>query len=356
MGIENYQNVLDTLIIVKEKYEVNPKLVTCDFSPNIIKSVCEVFGEDKLQIDGFHVMQELNRGIRADLLDYRKKLFVNEIQMLKLLRECISLWQKDGNINVKDLKGLKSRSKFLKIKENQIFSYINILEECIKLVEVNSVSNFNINLDSFMNGLSLSPDGNKMKLFLALQKCLPKREMTIKGMKRLKVELLKKMKTFFLSYRSNLESNSKKFHHDYWILFCQPETMNSERIEFLNNFLNLYPDLKEYRDMTLSLGQIYRDPLSKIDGHQIDNLIPKKYHSDKLQTAIKTIKKFKHSIIRFSYVFKDSPHLAKTCRASMEYFNNKFKAPFKRGYNRSSKTTLQRKLTFQLGSDVQFSI
>lgn len=102
---------MDTLIIVKEKYGINPKLITCDFSPNIIKSVCEVFGEEKLQIDGFHVMQELNRGIRADLLDYRKKLFVNEIQMLKSLRECISLWQKDGKLNVEDLKTLKSKIK-----------------------------------------------------------------------------------------------------------------------------------------------------------------------------------------------------------------------------------------------------
>lgn len=231
-----------------------------------------------------------------------------------------------------------------------------MLENCNKLIKIKSISVFNIELDLFMNELSLSYDDNKINLFLSLQKCLPKREMTSKGMKRFKDELLKKIKTFFLSYRSELESKSKKFHHDYWILFCQPETMNLERIEFLTNFLNLYPDLKEYRDMTLSLGEIYRDPLSKIDGHQIDELTIKTHHSDKLQTAIKTIKKFKDSIIRFSYVFKDNSRLAKTCRASMEYFNNKFKAPFKRGYNRSSKTTLQRKLSFQLGSDVQFSI
>lgn len=356
MGIENYRNVLNTLIIVKEKYGINPKLVTCDFSPNIIKSVCEVFGEEKLQIDGFHVMQELNRGVRTDLLDYRKKLFVNEIQMLKSLRECISLWQKQGKLNVEDLKNLKTRCKDLKSTKSQIFNYINMLEKCIKLMKVISISEFNIKLDLFMNDLSLSPDDNKVRLFLSLQKCLPKREMTSKGIKRFKDELLKKMKTFFLSYRSDLESRSKKFHHDYWILFCQPETMNSERLEFLTNFLKIYPDLKEYRDITLSLGEIYRDPLSKIDGHQIDELIIKAYYSDKLKTAIKTIKKFKDSIIRFSYVFKDNSRMAKTCRASMEYFNNKFKAPFKRGYNRSSKTTLQRKLAFQLGSDVQFSI
>jgi len=47
VGIENYQNVLDTLIITKEKYRIAPKLITCDFSPSIIKSVCEVFGEEK---------------------------------------------------------------------------------------------------------------------------------------------------------------------------------------------------------------------------------------------------------------------------------------------------------------------
>ena len=132
--------------------------------------------------------------------------------------------------------------------------------------------------------------------------------------------------------------------------------MTLDRIKFLDSFLRSFPELKEYSDMTLSLGEIYRDPVNKIDGHQIDNLKIKSYYSDKLRAAIKTIKKFKLSIIRFSYVFKGNSNLVKTCRASIEYFNNKFKAPFKKGFNRSNKTTLQRKLSLQLGSEVQFSL
>ena len=356
MGIENYQNVLNTLIIIKEKYGINPKLVTCDFSPNIIKPVCEVFGMDKLQIDGFHVMQELNRGIRIDLLNYRTKLFLNEVQMLKSLREFVSSIQKVGYVNVERLQNLKMKSKLLDCNKYQIIDYINTLEECIKLLNIEGASEFNLKLNMFLNKLNKSPNANENAFYGQIQNYLPKRGMTDKGMRRTKRELLKKLKSFFLGHRSNLESKSKKFHKDYWIIFCQPEKMTSDRMNLLTTFLESYPELKEYRDMTLSIGEIYRDPIPKIDGHQIENLNIKPYYSDKLQAAIKTIKKFKNSIIRFSSVFKDNTNLAKTCRASMEYFNNKFKAPFKKGYNRSSISTLQRKLSVQLGSNVQFSI
>lgn len=79
--------------------------------------------------------------------------------------------------------------------------------------------------------------------------------------------------------------------------------------------------------MTLQVGKIYRSNIENIDGHPIDDLVIKTYFSSKLQTAIRTIKKFKNSILRFVEVFKKDKSLAKACRANMEYVNKPFKAP-----------------------------
>ncbi len=173
-------------------------------------------------------------------------------------------------------------------------------------------------------------------------------------MKRLKLELLKKLKKYYRQFRSILETESREFYKDHWVIFFQPERLTPAREHRLNGFLAKYPSLREYREMTLLVGEIYRKLVHDIDGHQIDDLIIKSYYSSKLQTAIRTIKKFKTAILRFVDAFKVNPSLKKSCHANMEHFNFRFKAPFQKGLNRTSQKTLQAKLQVQLGCEVRF--
>ena len=101
VGVENNENTLRTLGYAKKKYKLNPKIVTSDFSPNLISPICEIFGEEVLQIDGFHVMQELNIGIRRDLLDFRNKHFKRNIREFISLRSMISKMQEEYNTKKK---------------------------------------------------------------------------------------------------------------------------------------------------------------------------------------------------------------------------------------------------------------
>ena len=88
--VESAPIVETTLTYAKEKYHLNPQLVVCDFSPNVLGPSARVFGEKKVQIDGFHVMQEFNRGIHADLLAFRDQTFQAEIRELYDLRNKIN--------------------------------------------------------------------------------------------------------------------------------------------------------------------------------------------------------------------------------------------------------------------------
>ena len=94
MEVEDKKNAVRSLKYVKEHFKIDPKLVTCDFSPKLIGAIIDVFGEEVLQIDGFHVMQLLNNGIRSDLKDFRNKAFRNEINELFNLSRWFSKIQK----------------------------------------------------------------------------------------------------------------------------------------------------------------------------------------------------------------------------------------------------------------------
>lgn len=356
VGIENNQNVLNTLKIVKEKYKLDPDLIICDFSPNIIGPVCELFGIDKLQIDGFHVMQELNRGIRHDLLTYKNKMFVNEIQEFKLMRKWLSCIQKDYVDTGLFSYDLKILAQSINNEHNYSSICLNIINLLIPILKVDLSFLFETELKEINKILLKQPDDNISWLVSELVKDFPKREFTNKGIIRYKNYVLKKLKTLLVKYRLILERENKEFYRNYWILFCQPETMTEERIKVLESFLSKYAELEEYRNMTLSIGEIYRKDILEIDGTQIDNLVVKNYYSDKLKAAIKTIKKYKNSIIRFAITFKNQSKIGKLCHSSMEHLHNKVKLPFKFGFNRCSLDTVKNKLQLQLGCEVQINL
>lgn len=106
--------------------------------------------------------------------------------------------------------------------------------------------------------------------------------------------------------------------------------------------------------MTLLLGELSRLPVEEIDGHQIDDLHENPSFSKKLNTAIKTIKKHKESILRFVDFFKEHHELLKSQRSTMEYYNQKFKHPFESGNNLLKKERLLGRLNTQLSGKIEW--
>ena len=93
MGVEDFENGCRSLLAVRKKAPFNPYLITCDFSPALIAAIKAIFPESAVQIDGFHVMQELNNGIRRDFKYYRAKHYRDEINELLGLRSYLNILQ-----------------------------------------------------------------------------------------------------------------------------------------------------------------------------------------------------------------------------------------------------------------------
>jgi len=354
VGVENHDNTLRALRYAKEKYNLQPKIVTSDLSPNVIAPIRQLFGEKVLQIDGYHVMQELNKGIRRDLLDYRTQLFGTEIRELLALRRRINRIQQEIKITEKCSKIFLKTIPKVNPSHHNTHCCFAITKRVLPLITIDNPNNFMSRLQQVLRDIDRKSQDAYHAFTEKIRQKLPKGRMTLKGMKRLKIELLQKLKKLYLTFRSLLEAESIQFHKNYWFLFIQPEKLSKGRLRPLNDFLAKYPSLQEYRDMTLLVGEIYRKSIHDIDGHQIDDLIIKPYYSKNLQTAIKTIKKHKPSILRFVEVFKEDPTLARSCRANMEFFNKRFKAPFQHGLNRTKQAHLLAKLQLQLGCEIRF--
>jgi hypothetical protein len=78
--------------------------------------------------------------------------------------------------------------------------------------------------------------------------------------------------------------------------------------------------------------------------------------SERLNTAIRTLKKNAENILRFVDLFKKHPSLPKKCRASTELYNVRFKNPFKAGNNLVKKERLMFRLRAQLHGNVAWQM
>ena len=249
VGIENATNVKNSLNYAKQKFNLNPTIITTDFSPQVIGPVCEVFGKEKLQIDGFHVMQELNNGIRRDLLDYRRKYFQNEIRELISLRNSVSSFQSTykttKTLNKNQLFNLPSISS----THQRAYQCLQTVKGLLTISTTCDTELFAKRLKRYVTKLE-NEDPDFFKDFSqSIKKAYPKRVLTEKGRQRLTNEILKRFKSLFLDSRSLLEQKSLEFYKNHWILFFQPENMTKKRQQCLVQFLSIYPSLQEYRDM-----------------------------------------------------------------------------------------------------------
>jgi hypothetical protein len=352
VGVEDKTNAIRSLNYVKEQLKINPKLVTCDLSPKLIGAIIDVFGEDVLQIDGFHVMQLLNNGVRSDLKYFRNKVFRNEInelfnlsrwfskiQKIKDKSVILSILQSPPKINLKH----QSNSNFLKVALDFLTLIIendeNFKEKTIKLLETTLKNNINNEL--------------YQQFYANLNKNIPKKELTCKGRKKLVVEIIKKLKKLTINLRQPLELKKKKFSTKIWALFYQPENQTEKRKETLENLVKEYPELIIYRQIMLQVGSIYRKEIDDITRKEIENLEVKPEYSKELKTAINTLKKYQASIYRFIDVFKMNSDMGKECRANTEFLNRNFKAPFKQGLNCVKETHLKAKIGLQMGCKVR---
>ena len=353
MGVEDFENGCRSLLAVRKKAPINPYIITCDFSPALIASIKAIFPESAVQIDGFHVMRELNNGIRRDFKYYRAKHYRDEINEFLELRSYLNGLQEMRKHA--DLLTLESIPPLKNITPSHSGAKTcsDVIKQLLFLLTLWDPHSFFIVFDVELKKL-LKEHGERVKEFCdALRSKFPKRKFTIKGRNRAQGELLKKLKTLCVSFRKPLKEEAREFSKKQFLLFKQPEKVTPKVEAIIEEFLKQHPTLREYREMTLTIGEIYREPYKVIDGRQIDALTQKKNYSDKLNTAITTLKKYKSEIIAFAKVFLEHPELGKACRANMEWFNKRVKAPFKASLNRQGLDHIVNRMQLQLGGEVR---
>ena len=353
MGVEDFENGCRSLLAIRKKAPINPYIITCDFSPALIAAIKAIFPESAVQIDGFHVMQELNNGIRRDFKYYRAKYYRDEINELLGLRSYLNVLQekrKHADLltseSIPPLKNITpSHSGAKKCSE--------VIKRLLFLLTTQDPHSFFIAFDVELKKL-LKEYGEIVKEFYdTLCSKFPKRKFTIKGRNRVQGELLKKLKTLCLKFRKPLKEEAREFSKKQFLLFKQPEKVSPKVKALIEEFLKQHPTLREYREMTLMIGEIYREPYNLVDSRQIDALTQKKKYSDRLNTAITTLKKYKLEIIAFARVFLEHPELGKICRTNMEWLNKRVKAPFKASLNRQGLDHIVNRLQLQLGGEVR---
>ncbi|MHA1232712.1 MAG: hypothetical protein ACTSPQ_18935 [Candidatus Helarchaeota archaeon] len=123
-----------------------------------------------------------------------------------------------------------------------------------------------------MDILCVSDNSIIKEFCTSIHQILPKCRYTTKGMERVTLELIKKLKKTCLSFGKPLRESLKAFNKAKYLIFKQSERMDGTSKKALDALLKQHPALKEYRNMTVSLGEIYREPYELVDEHQIDAL------------------------------------------------------------------------------------
>jgi len=334
---------------------INPDLITCDFSPVIVAAIKQVYGDNVVQINLFHVMQELNRGIKQDLHAYREQQFDAERRELRFLRNWIASIQKAIKEGTTFSSSLKTIGNLPEVDRSHEISTncVQFTSKAIELLKLNASREFFRALRRFVAKVEVSTEP-LASFSEKIGKLIPKTRFTQKGMLRIKKEILKKVKTYYLWFRKSMDEESVQFYRDFHVIFFQPEKLTPERIELLESFLIAHPDLTVYREMSLLLGELSRLPPNDIDGHQIDDLRENPLFSKKLNAAIKTIKKHRENILRFVEYFRRHPELLKAQRSTMEYRNKKFKQPFEAENNLLKKERVLGRLNTQLSGKIEW--
>lgn len=351
MGVEDEENAARSLAYLKKELQINPEMVVHDLSPNLISASAKVFGEEKIALDPFHVMQDLNRAILKDLGRFRKQNFTLERKELDLLKEFVIQIQK---------KHLSQTEQQNVIQSTKIADSHTIAKKCLSILEkiskIYNIPAYGPFFKQLIDALAECQYDNTLPvktLGLSLQERLPKLSFTKKAMERMKQELLKKLKTLFRDCQRPLNIEQRQFNKTRWVLFYQPEHLTPKRAELLQKFLKQYPKLNQYRDLTLSIGSIYRLPNTLVLPNLIDNCPISDTWGDELKACLTTLKRYSPAIFRFKRFFENNPEAPKKCRANMEYQNVIFGRIFGSGNYMKSMNRIEKELQYHLGGQVR---
>lgn len=349
MGVENTANATQSLEYLFKEKEFTTEIAVSDLSPNLLGSLCDVLGEDKIAIDPFHVMQELNRAILKDLARFRSHLFAEERKDLLKLKDFISKQQH----SIQNGENTSNPDPKIYPKHQMAMKCLQITRIVLEIYQLSDLDSFFQRLESEIDKFLEDPDLRVVSFGLSLKDKLPKKARTDATMGRIKPELLKKIKTLYRECEEPLKDQQREFNKQRWAIFYQPERLNPKRVKILTHFLVKYPELQCYRDLTLNIGSIYRLPNELVSSRLITDLPINPKWGKELKACLITFKKWASAIVRFKTFFEKHKDLPKRLRANMEYQNPKVKKIFRSGNNMKSLTRIQNEVRFNLGGEVR---
>jgi transposase len=353
VGVESRETAGAALVYAKEHLDIDPEIVVHDLSPNLLSAVGDCFGKDKSAIDPFHVMQGLNKAITKDIGRFQRRLFTNELNELKSLRVFISNCQKSINAGETLNPALSVIPACASDNKASIICR-KITKEVFNLFSIENRPLFFQELRDLLLKLIISKNNLATLAFaLAMEEKLPKKVSTLKSYKRCVNELLRKLKTLYLDSRRPIEREKIQFNRRRWVIYYQPEKLNPARAKIVLKFLQEYPELSAYRDLTLSIGSLYRLPLALVKNNLITDLPYNNGWGSDLKAIIKTIKRLFPAVLRFRGFFERNPDLPKRCRANMEYQNVKVKQVFRSGKYLKSIKRVCNELHLNIGGEVR---
>lgn len=349
MGVENKQNAVQSLSYLFEEIGITTEIAVCDLSPNLLAGLSDVLGEDKIAIDPFHVMQELNRAISKELMRFRHQLFTDERKELTKLKNYITNVQKQSGKFDNSVHSLP----LINPTHQNAMKCLQVTKIILNICQIPDQLTFFKCLIEELNLLRCDSDLGVVSFSLSIKDKLPKKAQTELAMNRLKIDLLRKLKTLYREYDEPIKDQQHTFSKQRWSIFYQPNRLTPKRANVLHQFLIKYPELNCYRDLTLSVGSIYRLPNELVSDHLILDLPIDSKWGKELKACLTTFKKWAHAIIRFKIFFENHKDLPKRLRANMEYQNPKVKKIFKSGNNMKGLRRIENEVQFNLGGEVR---
>ncbi len=352
MGVESQKTVVGALSYAKSSLGIKPEIVVHDLSPNIFSAVSEIYGSEKSAADPFHIMQDLNRAIRKDLSRFQIHRFGDELKEFKDFRNYINKIQKK-DLPSKQFKGLLQQMPQCDVNHKNSAQCQAITRNIIEILCIQDRRRFFSEVRKFITKLKNLNICEISTFATNLEEKFPKQATSEKAHYRIVKEVLKKLKTLYLSFRKPIEKEKKRFNKKRWALFYQPEKLTVKRAQLLMKLLESYPELNSYRDLTLTIGSIYRLPQNMIHENLIIDLYPQANWGPELHACISTFKRRIAAIFRFRDFFDTNPDLPNRCRSNMEYRNVGVKQIFRSGKNLKQMARIQNELKLHLGGQVR---
>jgi hypothetical protein len=351
VGVESHEDAVRALTYLKNNLQVDPDIIVMDLSPRLIGAAVEVYGADKIALDPFHVMQCLNRAMVKDLARFRKQNISAEKNELDGLHSKLVAMQQ----HAMDKEFIKQQIDAIPIQSTSALVDIckKIIKRILSIYLVDRPRHFFERIYDYLPEL-INHSLLTIKGFgMSIADKIPKKVTTTKAMERMKIELLKKLKTLCRECQKPMKESQRQFNKTKWLVFKQPERLTLKQAEILTRFLRQYPQLNQYRDLTISIGSVYRLPIELVNPALIHDCPINPNWGDELHACLSTLIKYADAMFRFKTFFEKYPNAPKKCRANMEYQNVKFHQLFGVGNYMKGMNRIEREIQQHLGGVVR---